>query len=120
MPLTIEFEITHQPWIRRARCRGAWEEPGWDPDGKTLHADPVVQEFCNKCDVRKQCLLWALAHDEHGVWGGTTRAERDRIKRGISRATCPVCTSAHIRRHHPTPAHMEICMSCGMSWELKR
>jgi hypothetical protein len=67
------------------------------------------------CDVRGKCLEWALTVAEQGVWGGTTEPQRERIRRGISRKACPVCTSVHITRQPTT----EICMSCGLAWHIK-
>jgi WhiB family redox-sensing transcriptional regulator len=34
---------------------------------------------CAQCPVRGECLEWALAHGEEGIWGGTTREERDQL-----------------------------------------
>jgi WhiB family redox-sensing transcriptional regulator len=34
------------------------------------------------CPVRRQCLEWALTHDEkHGVWGGKSERERRTMRR---------------------------------------
>jgi len=36
----------------------------------------------NNCDVRAECLEYALAHDERfGIWGGLSERERRRLKR---------------------------------------
>lgn len=43
------------------------------------HAEAV--QICGNCTVREQCLEWALAYNERGIWGGTTTAERRRILR---------------------------------------
>lgn len=106
MPLTGE-------WARRGACRGTWDER-WFPDKATFEADTDVQQFCNVCPVRRDCLDWALRMREQGVWGGTTEMQRDRIKRGISRKACPVCTSVHLNREF----NREICMSCGIAWQV--
>lgn len=37
--------------------------------------------FCRACPIREACLAYALAYDVRGVWGGTTRPERNRIRR---------------------------------------
>lgn len=34
------------------------------------------KKFCTGCDVISLCKTYALAHDEFGIWGGTTRHER--------------------------------------------
>jgi hypothetical protein len=35
--------------------------------GSLLHEAFTI---CNECDVKKECLEFALAHDCVGVWGG--------------------------------------------------
>ena len=42
----------------------------------------VAKRICKKCDVLNECLSYALSVeiDLHGVWGGTTRSERDSIR----------------------------------------
>lgn len=36
--------------------------------------------ICGSCDVRRQCLEYALTHHETGIWGGTTERERMRMR----------------------------------------
>jgi WhiB family redox-sensing transcriptional regulator len=37
---------------------------------------------CLSCDVRVECLEYALANDERfGIWGGLSERERRRIKK---------------------------------------
>jgi WhiB family redox-sensing transcriptional regulator len=37
---------------------------------------------CLSCEVRSECLEYALAHDERfGIWGGLSERERRRLKR---------------------------------------
>jgi hypothetical protein len=56
-----------------------------DPD--TFHPDKgqpaaTALMICRGCPVRAECLEYALAHDERfGIWGGTTAAERTRLRR---------------------------------------
>jgi WhiB family redox-sensing transcriptional regulator len=38
--------------------------------------------ICARCQVRRECLEFALAHDQvYGVWGGTTPEDRQRDRR---------------------------------------
>jgi WhiB family redox-sensing transcriptional regulator len=47
--------------------------------GRDVAAD--ARETCAGCDVREQCLAWALAHSvDHGVWGGLTGHERKALR----------------------------------------
>ncbi|RBY94830.1 WhiB family transcriptional regulator [Blastococcus sp. TBT05-19] len=34
---------------------------------------------CDDCPVQPECLAYALAADEEGLWGGLTRPERTRL-----------------------------------------
>lgn len=50
--------------------------PNWGQEedrGNTARA----KEICKGCDVRAQCLAYALAnHERYGVWGGMTTGQR--------------------------------------------
>ena len=61
---------------RKAAC-SAVTEPDLFFDDST--AD-VARGVCAACPVIEQCLAHALLHEGYGVWGGTTAAERDRIR----------------------------------------
>ena len=44
--------------------------------------DPGGQRVCRGCEVRAECLEYALEHDERfGIWGGMSERERRRLKR---------------------------------------
>ena len=36
--------------------------------------------ICSGCVVKQECLEWAIHHEDHGMWGGTTPTERRRIR----------------------------------------
>lgn len=36
--------------------------------------------FCADCSVRAQCLVFAVVHDEQGIWAGYTKPERDTLR----------------------------------------
>jgi WhiB family redox-sensing transcriptional regulator len=41
----------------------------------------LAKEVCAGCDVRAECLQYALVHGERfGVWGGLTEGERRRLR----------------------------------------
>ena len=41
-----------------------------------------AKAVCRRCEVREQCLQWALeAGQDHGVWGGLSEDERRALKR---------------------------------------
>ncbi|MDR7301827.1 WhiB family transcriptional regulator [Haloactinomyces albus] len=41
----------------------------------------AAKQVCESCPVRQACLSFALHHDVHGVWGGSTRTERAALRR---------------------------------------
>jgi WhiB family redox-sensing transcriptional regulator len=44
----------------------------------------AAKAVCGRCPVTERCLAWAMAHEDHGVWGGLDEFER-RERRGIDR-----------------------------------
>ncbi|MDX6335165.1 MAG: WhiB family transcriptional regulator, redox-sensing transcriptional regulator, partial [Streptosporangiaceae bacterium] len=41
-----------------------------------------AKKVCRGCEVRVECLEYALEHDERfGIWGGLSERERRRMKR---------------------------------------
>jgi WhiB family redox-sensing transcriptional regulator len=76
-------------WRHRALCRD--EDPElFFPIGTTGPAAQQVDEakaVCRRCDVRTECLQWALeTGQDAGVWGGTSEEERRALKRRGARA----------------------------------
>ena len=68
-------------WQERSLCAQTDPEAFFpEKGGSTREAKRV----CLTCDVRGECLEYALAHDERfGIWGGLSERERRRLKRGI-------------------------------------
>lgn len=66
-------------WQERALCAQTDPEAFFpEKGGSTREAKRV----CLSCDVRGECLEYALAHDERfGIWGGLSERERRRLKR---------------------------------------
>jgi WhiB family redox-sensing transcriptional regulator len=76
----------------------------WRSAGACLSADPDLffpisstgpaerqiaraKMICAGCVVRRECLEFALAHDQvYGIWGGTTAEDRQRDRRRKRRA----------------------------------
>jgi WhiB family redox-sensing transcriptional regulator len=42
----------------------------------------AAKKICTTCPYVAECLAWALANNEIGIWGGTTENDRRRMKRG--------------------------------------
>ena len=66
-------------WQERALCAQTDPEAFFpEKGGSTREAKRV----CLSCEVRAECLDYALAHDERfGIWGGLSERERRRLKR---------------------------------------
>jgi WhiB family redox-sensing transcriptional regulator len=71
-------------WQERAACIGA-DANIFFPTGRRWGAAVEVRRavaICNECEVRLECLEYALANGEkHGVWGDKSVRERSRIRR---------------------------------------
>lgn len=73
------------------------EEAGvlsWQSDALCAQTDPEsffpekggstreAKKICSSCDVRGECLEYALSNDERfGIWGGLSERERRKIRR---------------------------------------
>ncbi len=80
------IDLLERPeWMLRARCRGV------DPDlfyPERGAPGSQAKAVCRACDVREDCLDYALANGEKfGVWGGLSERERRRVRRRSTLAT---------------------------------
>lgn len=66
-------------WQERALCAQTDPEAFFpEKGGSTREAKKV----CRSCEVRTDCLEYALTHDERfGIWGGMSERERRKLKR---------------------------------------
>jgi WhiB family transcriptional regulator, redox-sensing transcriptional regulator len=76
LPPPIPFD--DQPWIADAACArppAAEDRDIFFPEkGGSVHDAKMI---CNNCQVRGDCLTYALEHGERfGVWGGLSERER--------------------------------------------
>jgi WhiB family redox-sensing transcriptional regulator len=68
-----------QAWRDGALCAETDPEAFFPEKGGSVRA---AKRVCGACDVRAECLEYALEHDERfGIWGGTSERERRRLKR---------------------------------------
>jgi WhiB family transcriptional regulator, redox-sensing transcriptional regulator len=72
------------------------EEPDWQERALCAQTDPEAffpekggstreaKRICSGCEVRAECLEYALANDERfGIWGGLSERERRRLRRAV-------------------------------------
>ncbi len=63
-------------WFERAACAGV----GWETFFDAPRPEPAL-ELCRSCEVRGDCLRFAVgAGLDSGVWGGLTPERRRRIR----------------------------------------
>ncbi len=75
----LEEDGGEMSWQERALCAQTDPEAFFpEKGGSTREAKKV----CVSCEVRAECLEYALAHDERfGIWGGLSERERRKLKR---------------------------------------
>ncbi len=66
--------------IEQARCVTHPVDLEWVPDNERPVVPAAQANLCRRCPGRQNCLLWALAGDEPGYWGGTTSADRQQMR----------------------------------------
>jgi len=95
-----DWEISRPADVGVAR-QGSWDlldgpdQQGWQERALCAQTDPEAffpekggstreaKRICAGCEVRAECLEYALAFDERfGIWGGLSERERRRLKRG--------------------------------------
>jgi WhiB family redox-sensing transcriptional regulator len=75
-------------WMVLAACR-RYPDPDpifFPPKYKGVRTDiSRAKHICfNECEVRKTCLVYAIAHREsQGVWGGLGEVERRRLPKAV-------------------------------------
>ncbi|ABL04936.1 transcriptional regulatory protein Whib-like WhiB2 [Mycobacterium ulcerans Agy99] len=80
-PLPEPVDPPADQWQDRALCAQTDPEAFFPEKGGSTRE---AKKICLGCEVRHECLEYALAHDERfGIWGGLSERERRRLKRGI-------------------------------------
>jgi WhiB family redox-sensing transcriptional regulator len=66
-------------WQERALCSQTDPEAFFPEKGGSTRE---AKRICQRCDVKADCLEYALGHDERfGIWGGLSERERRKLKR---------------------------------------
>jgi WhiB family redox-sensing transcriptional regulator len=85
------------PGVRRPVGGEEGNPLAWQTDALCAQTDPEsffpekggstrdAKRICTTCDVRDECLEYALQNDERfGIWGGLSERERRKLKRRAS------------------------------------
>src|SRR3712207_846147 len=68
-----------QSWQERALCAETDPEAFFPEKGGSTRE---AKKICTGCEVKADCLEYALANDERfGIWGGLSERERRRLRR---------------------------------------
>ena len=91
-PVTAQFG-TVLPLFSDLEEEGAF---GWQEQALCAQTDPEAffpekggstreaKRICQSCEVKAECLEYALENDERfGIWGGLSERERRRLKRRV-------------------------------------
>ena len=66
-------------WQEQALCAQTDPEAFFPEKGGSTRE---AKRICSGCEVKSECLEYALQHDERfGIWGGLSERERRRLKR---------------------------------------
>lgn len=80
MNIVTESHLLPEPWTAEAACLEV------DPDAffpELGEPNRAAKRICGGCDVRQQCLEYALKNREpYGIWGGLATRERHEILMG--------------------------------------
>ncbi len=75
------FDEVEEQWQERALCAQTDPEAFFPEKGGSTRE---AKRICQGCEVKAECLEYALHNDERfGIWGGLSERERRRLKRGI-------------------------------------
>ena len=83
------------PGVRRPAATDEDSALAWQADALCAQTDPEAffpekggstrdaKKICTACEVKSQCLEYALENDERfGIWGGLSERERRKLRRG--------------------------------------
>ena len=77
--LGIGAEVDAQSWQEQALCAETDPEAFFPEKGGSTRE---AKKICTGCEVKAQCLEYALSNDERfGIWGGLSERERRRLRR---------------------------------------
>lgn len=64
-------------WMQKAKCDGQGDLFFSEMQARMVNK---ARAICKTCEVKQQCLAYALENNEVGVWAGTTTNQRRKIR----------------------------------------
>jgi WhiB family redox-sensing transcriptional regulator len=82
-PVVVADLLGNAPeWQERALCSQTDPEAFFPEKGGSTRE---AKRICSRCEVKTECLEYALGHDERfGIWGGLSERERRKLKRRVA------------------------------------
>lgn len=91
MSRSMDLPISFPAFDGTQNCVGIETEMFYSEKGTDTRTKQgqMLREICGACSYQPDCLNYAIKHELHGFWGGSTAADRRiiRKKRGISLIT---------------------------------
>lgn len=79
---TWQSLIVRPEWMQRAACRGVPTELFFTERGEST---APARDVCRDCEVRAECLAFALnTAEKFGTWGGVSERGRRRLRRQLN------------------------------------
>lgn len=79
--------MASEAWREHAACKGVDPNVFVPNEGRGMtgrNTYSVARDFCNRCSVVNECLMFALVENmEFGMFGGTTPRERRGLKHKV-------------------------------------
>lgn len=124
-PMNSATIVAPEPWMAQSLCAQTDPEIFFPERGKTTHH--AAKQVCDRCDVREQCLAYALRNGEtEGVWGGLSPNELRKLRKARGETSKPVQVLC-FRGHDLTPDNVyelkngrTICKECARHNETRR
>lgn len=79
-----EFRVRPEKWMRYALCTQVDPDLFFPERGGDMGRVADAKAVCEACDVRAQCLAYAMRRGEdEGIWGGLAPRQRLALRRRL-------------------------------------
>jgi len=84
-------------WESTPACVGTDTELWFNEDDEPGYKEKnLLQRICAGCEVKSQCLNYALRHSVMGYWAGTTPRERQQMRSKLGIISTPIYSAWNI------------------------